>query len=315
MLLATQLVAAPVIIVDLTTAPAGATANRVFPFAEPDPTLIAMVEKFTTNQVTRDDEAKLFLALRGAVAQTGSRWITARGDTVTIYVLYDANEQQQPNVEVKEERRRTEFENNLSTLAKIVQKVAGLSFAAGDTTPSSIRAFRTEYLLTQTRAQLTVTATAAPKTTSKVQSATATANVVTGPTEHFYIAADVPIYKTKDVKYDSTGHTIGTKEDPSTFYAGVSFLVGDVLSDHRKPHENIVFKGLVKISKHPLDSYGIGVGYRLPAINRFGFELEAFSPFLSYLWTRETSNNVTNTRGHVRAGISLNLDKALGWIK
>src|SRR5207253_1995503 len=274
-LMATHLVAAPVIIIDLTPAAAGATANGVFAFDDPNATLITQVEKFTTSAVTRDDEAKLFLALRSAVTDTHTRWITMRGDTVTIYALYDANEQQQPNVEVKEERRRTEFENNLSTLAKIVQKVVGTSFAAGDTTPSSIRAFRTEYLLTQVRAQLTVTATAAPKATSKMQTATATANVVTGPTEHLYIAADVPVYKTKDVKYDSTGHTVGTKEDPSTFYAGVSFLLGDVLSDHRKLHENIVLKGLVKISKHPLDSYGLGIGYRLPALKRFGFELEA----------------------------------------
>lgn len=304
--------AAPLLVFDLTPS-AGASATRVFSLPDPPVKIVKLLEQFATTGGTTGEQEELATGLRDALAGGDFRWIASRGDAVVVFALYDTAAQKPPQIDFDEVARRTRIAEDLSTLGKIVEEVTEKTAAPAE--PSTVRAVRTVYNLTLARGRLGVSASAAPQKGEDVKKVSASAKLITGPAEHFFLSADLPVNQVSDMKYDASGQALGPAETPSTFYAGIDYQTGDVLRDRRTPAESIVIKALLKISKQPLDSYGIAVGYRLPSIKRWGFDLDAFSPFAGYIWTKTRHGTTTTTNGHARVGLSFNLDKALGWVQ
>ncbi|HYM61837.1 MAG TPA: hypothetical protein VEZ11_13200, partial [Thermoanaerobaculia bacterium] len=123
------------------------------------------------------------------------------------------------------------------------------------------------------------------------------------------------------LKYDQTNKTFTTKDTPTTYYVGFDYGLGDVVTtDQQKAWEAIVLKLLVKISKNPLDSYGAAIGYRSPNFSILGMTLQSFTPFVGYFRTKvndkdQSGNPIVRRKSGVRAGISLNIDRAVDWVK
>jgi Asp-tRNA(Asn)/Glu-tRNA(Gln) amidotransferase C subunit len=146
----------------------------------------------------------------------------------------------------------------------------------------------------------------------------ATITVTTGPIEHAFLSADLAVNNVKELKIES-GELVN-KDNPSTFYVGFDYMVGDVLAETNTLAQSLTFKALVQASRKPLDSLGIALGMRLKLINApFGFQLDTLSPWVGYIWNRNDTMTGTKTgheyKGDWRVGISLNLDKALGWVQ
>lgn len=312
---ACHLSAATVVVFDLSPSP-GAVGNRVVALQSPQDDVVALLDRFALGAVVKDDQAKLQKMMHDLAAESVHRWITSTGDAIVIYAVFDANQQGEPRVGVKEEERATEFESTFSSLLRVVGKLAGVPFG-GDPTPSSWRATRTEYVLTRLRSTVEIAATS-QITVGDGASVASSIRALAGPKEHFFISADLPVNKASELSYNSETDLVTSREAPSTFYAGLSYMLGDLLTPERAPTESLVLKGLVKISKRPLESYGVALGYRFGRIDRWGVELDAFSPFVGYIWTEEPRSDQpekTRHKGTVRYGISVNIDTALGWMK
>jgi hypothetical protein len=314
------------VVLDMTpSASEAGAANRAFPLGAVSAETEALLERFADGTAVKADELQLFTTLTASVATTSTRWISSRGSRLIVYAVYDGKTQAAPRVSIKEEARKTQLSQDLATLLKIVKKISGLETLRRDRSPSALRAHRTEYLLTRVRSQLTVAGEAVlldPKESSGQPNAVGQVVLLTGPAEHFFLSADLPITKASQLKYDNERHQLVNRDEPSTFYVGLDYILGDLLSDRRPVMGGIVLKGLLKIAKQPLDSYGAAIGYRFTTLKTAGFELDGFSPFVGYIWTKEDEltdagapQRESHYRGSVRAGISLNLDKALDWVK
>jgi hypothetical protein len=214
-------------------------------------------------------------------------------------------------VEIKEVRRKTRFETDLQTLLKIVLKEGGVT-----------RVIRTASVavwgqpLQYTRANVLVTVT-----WDALKSPAVT--LVTGPAEHLYLSADLPVDNVSAVKYDEATGAVASRSAPATFYGGLNYSLGDIgLEKASWSWSSVSIKLMMQISSKPLDGLGAGLGFRLPATEVWGFKLNALSVFGAAIWLREDSSvsgtpAVVETRykAKLRAGLSLNLDAALGWIK
>ena len=101
------------------------------------------------------------------------------------------------------------------------------------------------------------------------------------------------------------------------FYVGLNFMLGDVLLERQALWKNFFLKGMVKFSKNPLDSYGIGIGYRFPPVKILGLDISALSIFGALTWSKENPDTQAGklTKYQWQLGISYNLDRALSWVK
>ena len=266
------------------------------------------------NPTTASDVQTILDGLRAEIGATSDRWISKKGSKVDVYVLY-RTKGEAPAIDIKEEDRDTRLSTDFATLVKIVKAVAAAPEVVETT--DKVGYVKQSYLLTKTRATLKVTVT------QKIGDSTTTLekSIITGPTEHLFLSADVPITKVKELKYDDTSHGFVTKDAPTAFYAGFDYTLGDVLTtDQKAPWEGIVFKALLKVSKRPLDGYGVAIGYRSPNFGIFGMTLESFTPFVGYFRTKvddkdASGNVIQREKNGIRFGVSFNLDKALEWTK
>jgi len=257
-----------------------------------------------------------------AAAATRDRVITLKGDIICNVAIFDSGDQT-PTFSPVEATRPTRFQQDLTTLRKLMPAAP-----QGETT---VQAIGSVYQLVQLRGTLTVTAKQSPIITTTTNAAgqqsesgddaketTLTVSVTTGPGEHLFIGLDVPLTKAKDLNIDKTQHTVDIKQKPNDYYGSLSWQLGDLFSDYPTSYgKNLVLKGFFNLSRTPRSSYGGGLGYRLPAINRYGFELKDVSPFAGYFHSTTTAT-VDGKQSDVRRnswrwGVSFNLDKALTW--
>ena len=146
------------------------------------------------------------------------------------------------------------------------------------------------------------------------------AELITGPAEHWFLSADVPLNDVKAFTFDKDTNQVALGDEPSTFYIGINFLVGDIKEGNRPFLGNLVFKAMLKASQHPLDSIGAGIGLRGQYFTKWGLNLDALTPFAVYTMTQEdvTENGVVKKRARrnseFRFGVSLNLDQAIKWV-
>lgn len=283
------------------------------------------------------------------------------GDIVHIYVFYrdDKDEQDlakkaRPEVKVTEKARRPLIVNQLQTLAKIA---AALQASVGPDPAVAVEIF--PYKLKLRRADLTINAAIKknPRNESitdelrdskadwyividftnlisdedadPTNAGTTKASVQTGPREGWFISTDVPLTSIGDVKVDDEAKNIELADTPDVFYAGFNYCpFGDVLRTPARFAEAIDLKVLLKVSRRPSDSFGVGLGLRPglfadrhPLLQVF----DTLSPYVAYTRTRveeEQKNPDGTSAGKIRfkrndfvVGISLNLDKALDFVK
>ncbi len=271
-------------------------------------------------------ETKSFLEnLKKKYRKTGNRWISRENDLLEVFIFYrqankekesspgedskganpggEAREGKKPEIKFEEMPRKTQFAKDITQLVKMVL-VLGMK---GEVT--GIEVGRSTYRLTERRALLSVSA-AWQKKEKKVE-------MITGPREHWFLSADLPVTKLSDVKFVSDPGTLEPKETPKHFYLGVNVMVGDILAGRQNLSKNFFLKGMLKISKSPLDSYGIGIGYRFPNVRVIGVDISSFSVFASLIWSKEGTEGENNglKKRQFLFGVSYNLDKAMGWIK
>jgi hypothetical protein len=167
-------------------------------------------------------------------------------------------------------------------------------------------------ILANVRSTLEATATADPLDSGDPQ-VKASSTVTTGPEEHAFLSADLAVNKITELKLESG--TLVPKDNPSQFYVGFDYMLGDVLSENNSLLDGLTLKALVEASKDPTNSWGVALGMRLKSIGGLGVSIDMLSPYVGYIWTRNDTETGHSFKGDVRVGISLNLDKALGWVQ
>ena len=136
--------------------------------------------------------------------------------------------------------------------------------------------------------------------------------------EHWFLSTDLPVNSVNQLKFDEDTHEVKPKKEPSRFYIGVNFMLGDLFKNYfhcdKDVWRGLVLKAMALTSKQPLDSYGFAIAYRRKP--------GTFSPFVGRTFTREDSQGATGSvsrdsrrNAEWRVGLSLNLDQALTWIK
>src|SRR5438876_33248 len=145
LLLATSAQADSVLVFDLTPSKSGETANRVYSLPDAPDDLMRLLRQFSTTGGTETEETTLFSDLHSALDDADLRWITARGDEVQVFALYDKSLQNKPTIHFKETQRKTRLAEDLTTLAKIIEKLPA-TFAEVKGL-SNVRAFNMQYKL------------------------------------------------------------------------------------------------------------------------------------------------------------------------
>jgi hypothetical protein len=54
-----------------------------------------------------------------------------------------------------------------------------------------------------------------------------------------------------------------------------------------------VFKGMLKVSRRPLDSIGFGIGLRGNYFKRFGLDFDFLTPFVGMTFTKQDQTDAT----------------------
>lgn len=145
--------------------------------------------------------------------------------------------------------------------------------------------------------------------------------LIVGPIERLSLGIDLPVSNRKTLKYDGSTNSLVPKNSDNQLFISFNIAAGDVLTKPQELpwQERLEFKILVKASSHPLDSYGVGIGYKLPPIAKI--DLQGLSIFGGYFAEKEDSVTGTtpqigqHTRRLWRFGVSYDLSTALKWAK
>jgi hypothetical protein len=179
---------------------------------------------------------------------------------------------------------------------------------------------RTAALTALSKLKTPTAAAAAAPAKADEQPAKPTAQLITGPVEHWFLSADVPLNDVKALTFDKDTNQVSLGDEPSTFYIGINFLFGDLKDPRRSLVGNLVVKGMIKASNRPLDSFGAAIGLRGQYLSKWGLNLDALTPFVAVTATQEDveEDGVIIRRARrnqeVRIGVSLNLDQAVKWV-
>lgn len=240
---------------------------------------------------------------------TRQRVLAGRGEPVRVITVFP--KAMTATIEIKEVKRKSRISEDIGTLVKVYDSIAGApkSFGVGDDSLVDIKT----HTLTEKRSTLTVDVKVKQGEKARITSNT---SYLTGPAEHFFLSADLPVDEVKELKYDAENKTLVEREKPSKFYIGVNAMWGDVVSnDYNNWYDGLFLKAMLLADSDPLDSYGIGVGYRFK-------QFDAASFFVSYIVSKEDDiaadgSNLPNEgdNDEIRFGVSLNLDRALTWLK
>ena len=147
------------------------------------------------------------------------------------------------------------------------------------------------------------------KLTATCGKISAETTLVTGPAEHLSLTTSLPLSKANELQFNDQG--VALRSNPKRFYVGADYSFHDILSAPK--WGDFSLKVMVLASKKPSDSYGAGIGYRLPAKKIETFDLSTFSIFGAYFWTKDTDKHVRTHKP--RIGISMDIKKALDFLK
>lgn len=204
-------------------------------------------------------------------------------------------------VNLKEEKRKTRIAEDLATLKKIAE---GMFKTQAEFTEAVAKKECVKYEQSYDRA--TVEIQVLDSQGKELSSST----LVAGPSEHFYLSADMPVTNIKQLTYDSGTNSVIEKEKPASFYIGLNAKFGDVFTNYqfKEFYNDLSIKALVKASSRPSESMGVGVGYN--------FKLMEI--FVARVWTKDDQNvggASVGTTASTIFGVSFNLTKGLEWTK
>ncbi len=333
----------------LDLSPAGeerAAANRIFSFSgtDADPAVQELRDALVhmgncppdSNDIARAARPVIALLRRNGdhLAQRSSiRWISGKGDNIRIYVLRSPG--RRAKVEIGEDPRQTRLSSDLVTLTKLAQKISRTDVMEEViiVEPDYSFTFR-EYSLTKTRATVKVVGSLLPDTANlgKADDEDAPSklntSLITGPPEHFFLSANVAYTKVRQIKYDEATRSLQPNAKPKEFFIGVDYTIGDLFDDASRSSIRSFLDGvymglMLEGSTQPFNQLALTLGFRhnLPGLEKF-VTFEAVSPYLGVVWARNdrlvgsgVSSSVDSNYGKGRFvfGLSLNLDKALGW--
>lgn len=326
-----------VVVLDITTADDGTTVSRVFSFPNDAtnkdiaPSLAALntISASTPEAV----EKTLTQSASELSAVSTTRWRGMKGKSVVAIAFYDNTTS--PTLTFSEIARASRIATDFATLTQLATKIRGTSMTAGEKIARVIACTSKPYTLRQERANLTI-ATSLPATSGvAADAASVKTTLVTGPKEALFISANAGVSTASQVKYDPTAKTLGTAQTPKEFYVAFNFSLSD-LYDDRAANGNVgdeirmfFTKGYLGVavegSSSPLNQLGAIVGTRwIPGVSHW-ISVDAVSPFIGYLWTRNdaltpatgsSAAAVTKrfSAGSMIWGLSLNLSQALSWV-
>lgn len=148
-----------------------------------------------------------------------------------------------------------------------------------------------------------------------------TKSLIVGPTERLSLGIDLPVSNRKTLQYDEASQKLIPKNSSNQLYLSLNVSSGDVLTAPQDVYwtERFDFKILIKASSHPLDAYGVGIGYKLPPLAKIN--LQGLSIFVGYFTEKEDKISGaipeigTRNKHSWRAGVSYDLSTALKWAK
>jgi hypothetical protein len=267
--------------------------------------------------------------IRTKGVQAPRRWRSKKGEALAVFTF--CPEQYPVDLKLDETGRETQFG---SDLGKLFKAVAGTKLLTGDETRVSMAS----WILEKTRATLTIHA--APSfeqedlvglfalglkmgdehiTQPVTKLGTAQTTLTTGPTEHWYLSASVPLTKIQEAHFvDSTG-AFEPRDKPKEVLIGANFMVGDVLSDDYGGLLGGFAPGVVvEASSKPFRSFGVTASYRIRSQKVLGIQLDVITPFWGLIRSTTDVKDATGAVEHSVYigvwGISLNLDKATSWL-
>lgn len=131
-----------------------------------------------------------------------------------------------------------------------------------------------------------------------------------GEIEHLYLTTDMPISSIKELSYNQETQTLYEKKQPSAFYLGVNYKLGDIYTNYSidEFYNDLSLKAIIKVSNKPTKSMGLGIGYHLSK----GIEV-----FIAKVWTQYSNIDIKGS-GYTPTttyGISFDLNKALDWLQ
>lgn len=224
---------------------------------------------------------------------------------ITLYYYED----EVSRVAFNETSRDTVLLTQLKELASAVSKKAAAELKAP---PSHICIQASPYRLKFKRANLKIVATGIDGKSEQ------SFNIVTGPEEHWYLGFDLPVINHKTLKYDQTTKSLSPQDQNPQLYLSFNYSTSDVVSTVKNRWS---LKLLLQASSRPLDSVGLGVGYRLPE-DIFGDQLSSFTVFAGRFWTKQDAMTAggdgllnQSTGKDWRFGITYDFSTGLPWIK
>ena len=128
---------------------------------------------------------------------------------------------------------------------------------------------------------------------------------------------DLPVSNRKTLKYDQATKSLLPQDQNPQIYLSFNYSFADVVSEEKN---TLSLKLMLQASSRPLDSVGLGLGYRLPQ-NLLG-DSSSLSLFAGRFWTKQDGMTAggdgllnQSTGKDWRFGISYDFSTGLPWIK
>lgn len=235
-------------------------------------------------------------------------------------------------IDVKVEKRQTLLEAGLRKVIKFAgAKLETVMVTGGASDQAAVKPFlwcakRDTTVVQHNRATVTLSVRSSEATDKDAKPA-ASASVITGTAEHWFLAGDGLVDSAKTLKWDSATRTLKSDKAPEQLYLSANYMWGDLYGSY-KPYDvnRMALKFMVLPSRKPFDSVGLGLGYRV-AEGSFRSSADAtpasdggFMVFAGVFWTRADGIDAAGNRTDgsrersVRVGVSYSLDTLLGWL-
>ncbi len=283
-------------------------ANRALAFTcrniENHPTLVSALDKLSSATTPGAVEAARN-AVEAEAKLSTQRILSDKGNRLEVFIVFKGV--LAPDLSVTEVARKTRLREDLGVLLKLVQAIGG---AAVD----DMRVERKTYTLQQKHGTVTL-ASVRQGSPGTIVSQASTA-LTTGPAEHFYLSANVPVSQLKELSYSQDTGQLELKDKPTHWLAGFDYAFRDVaVSDPSGPSVKLLVEG----SAHPADTLGLALGWR-GGIGPLNLEpISLFAGAVRYYEDAKPKTGESSPRRERRieaiVGLSLHLDAALDWLK
>ena len=244
---------------------------------------------------------------------SSTRWISNPKDRIAIIVIYsksaDLDEHNTPNLIFQELKRDSAFIADLRSVFAIQSKIVLKPQQYVPITPPTLMYYKKYYNLKYEKGVVNI----------DIQlkgDRDISAKITTGTTDSWFISLDVPIASLNDLQnFNSLNN----------YYFGVDYLFkGDAIAgsvpgvfdgpDGDWGISKLYLKGMVMNSDKPLNSIGVGLGYKdigLDSIPWIGDWLNQVSPFVAGIYSQDESNSGSDKPKYstsLRFGLSLNVN-------